>query len=52
MLTVNVANGLMVENAPYLGKSYFDILYPKPESTETAEEIIERISNKLEGLKD
>ena len=33
-----------------MAKSYIDIIDPPPEPTETADDIINRISNKLENL--
>ena len=33
-----------------MSKSYLDIIDPKPEPTETADEIINRISTKLEKI--
>lgn len=47
-ISENVAVGVGGEGAMYMAKSYIDIVRPKPESNETAEEIIERIREKLQ----
>ena len=49
-ISENVAKGLGREGAVYMSKRYGDIIHPKPESTETADDIINRISKKLENL--
>jgi len=49
-ISENVAKGIGRDGAVYMSKSYIDILHPKPEPTETADDIIDRISNKLENL--
>ena len=49
-ISENVAKGLGHEGAVYMAKSYADLIYPKPEPKETADDIINRISNKLENL--
>ena len=50
MILENVAKGLHVEDAKYLSAHFYDIIYPKQESDETADDIIKRISDKLEKL--
>ncbi len=49
-ISENVANGLGREGAVYMAKSYVELIHPKPEPTETADDIINRISDKLENL--
>lgn len=51
-LSENVAKGMGVEGSTYMSKSYIEILYPYNDedyeaSSETAEQIIENIRNKL-----
>ena len=46
-ISENVAKGIGGEGAVYMAKSYSDILYPDRESNETAEDIINRIKQKL-----
>lgn len=47
-ISENVANGIGGEGAVYMAKSYIDIIHPKPEPKETADEIIGRIREKLQ----
>ena len=47
-ISENVARGLGQES--YMARSYMDIISPTPEPTETADDIIDRISAKLENL--
>ncbi len=49
-ISENVAKGLGREGAVYMSKSYTELIYPQKEPTETADDIIDRISNKLENL--
>lgn len=51
-ISENVAKGFGKEGAVYMAKSYWDILYPDNESTdatETAEQIINKMKQKLKG---
>lgn len=47
-MSESVAKGL--GQGSYMSKSYLDIIDPRPEPTETADEIINRISTKLEKI--
>lgn len=47
-ISENVAKGL--GQGYYMAKSYMDIIDPKPEPTETADDIINRIKGKLRNL--
>lgn len=47
-ISESVAKGM--GQGSYMSKSYMDIIDPKPEPTETADDIINRISTKLEKI--
>ena len=46
-ISENVAKGFGKEGATYMAKAYTDIIYPPKDSGESAEDIIDRIKQKL-----
>lgn len=50
-ISENVANGIGKDGATYMAKSYVEIVYPPKETSETAEDVINRIKQKLKDYK-
>lgn len=48
-MSENIANGIRVAGVTYIKRRYAEIIYPPKEPTDTADEIIDRIKQKLKG---
>ena len=46
-ISENVAKGFGFEGAMYMAKTYSEILYPQEDTSESAEDIIDRMKQKL-----